>query len=150
MSKSVAVAIVAVSIVFLERLIVGIAAVAAGTTSLLSVVLTAGISVLILAGIIIGHKLAWQWGRILGMLSAVMLSYATVIGLIARSEQQVKFPVIIFGSQAILLFILFFALGTEGSKKYFKLVCPKCNSTNAKAANFFFTKAKCKDCSNQW
>jgi hypothetical protein len=149
MSKSVIVAIIAVAIIFLERVVLGVMAVAAGTSSVLNLVLTGGISGLILVGVIKGHKLAWQWGRILGMVGAVILSFIAIM-LITHSNPQNVAAVVIIGSQAILLYILFFTLGTAGARKYFHLICPVCGSTKAKAADFLFAKAKCKDCDNQW
>ena len=149
MSKSVVIAIAAVSIVFLERIVLGIMGVMAGTYSLLGLVLTAGISALILVGIIKGHRLAWQWGRILGIISAVLLTIITIAA-ITQLNPQNGAAVVIIGSQAILLYVLFFSLGTADAKKYFQLVCSACGSTKAKAANFFFTKVKCGDCNNQW
>lgn len=149
MSKSVIIAIIVVSIFFMERVILGITAIAAGRGSLLAIIISAGISALILVGIIKGNKLAWQWGRILGFLSAVLLSILAV-GAIVNSDISVRTAGVIFGSQAILLYILFFALGTESSRKYFQLVCPKCGSKKIKAGNFFFTKTKCKSCNDKW
>jgi hypothetical protein len=153
MPTSVIIAIAAVSIVFLERVILGLVAVAAGTASLLVVLLSGGLSAIILIGIIKGHRLAWQWGRILGLIGAILLTIITVAtlgGSIAEKRAGMAFAAVILGSQAILLFVLFFMLGTTDSKKHFQLVCPACNLVTTKAANFFFTKAKCKACNNEW
>jgi hypothetical protein len=146
MPKSVIVAIAAVSIVFLERVVLGVVAVAAGTASLLGVVLTGGISVIILVGMIKRHRLAWQWGRILGLIGAILLTSIVISAI----RMGLGTAAIICGSQAILLYIVFFMLGTIGAKEYFRLVCPTCNQVTTKGADFFFSKAKCKACNIEW
>ncbi len=149
MSKSVVIAIAVVSIIFLERIVLGVAAITAGTGSLLGLALTGGISALILVGIIKGHKLAWQWGRILGLVGAIIMSLITVM-IFANPNPENSLFGVISGSQAILLFILFFAIGTTDARIHFRLICPKCGSMKTKAANFFFTKARCKTCNIEW
>jgi hypothetical protein len=151
MSKSMIIAIVAVSTLFIINAVFSVIALVGGTTTSLRVIITGGLLGLILIGIIKGHRLAWQWGRVLGLLSAVLASFIAIALIFAQTPKSGTVVVeIIFGLQAILLYVLFFALGTAGAKAHFRLVCSACGSMKTKAANFSFTKAKCKACKNEW
>ncbi|MHC4482830.1 MAG: hypothetical protein ACYSW4_04710, partial [Planctomycetota bacterium] len=52
-----------------------------GTASVPGILIPLVVAVLILVGIINGHRLAWQWGRVLGLFSAVVLSLVAVAAL---------------------------------------------------------------------
>ena len=102
-------------------------------------------------GIIKGYRLAWQWGRLLGILGAVLFTvfafiYITEIG----QRSYMMFAGIVSIVQAVLLFVMYFALGTTDSREYFKVVCPECGERKVKAGDFLFSKVICRKCSKEW
>ena len=111
------------------------------------------VSILILVGFIKGHKLAWQWGRVLGLLGACLYS-AVFIAIILNSDGLHSENYIFVGSILLFviipLFTIFISLGTLSARKHFQLLCPECDIPTSKAADFLFNKAKCKKCGNVW
>ena len=129
----------------------GALAFALGTAPGISIVVPIVLAVLILAGIIVGHRLAWQWGRLLGLPGGLILSLAA-FGAFSRAVEQPGFLVVgvLLAMQGLPLFPMFFALGTQGARKHFRLICPQCGSRKSRAANFLFTKAICRNCDTSW
>jgi len=147
------VAITALSVMFVLRTGMSIIALIAGTASPMLLVLTTVLSALILIGMCKGHRLAWQWGRILGLLGAILLLMITLTALASMGIRTIgEFVVVTMavGVPAAALFTMFFSIGTHSARRYFGLVCPSCGSMKCKAADFFFTKARCATCGSEW
>ena len=103
---------------------------------------------LILGGIAGGNKLAWQWGRIVGVLAGLLYLLATagivftLIALFSNPEDfqaaaglalsidELKWMMVVAAAfVALLLFTcwyMFFILGTDSARRYFKTKCPSC------------------------
>lgn len=122
---------------------------------------------LVLAGIYGGHRLAYQWGRILGLIAAVIYSLTVIGFLVALSTPEAmnadgmpmnpaalrSSMIAILAVVAVLaaaLWTIFFSLGRPSARRYFRLVCPNCGHKKVRAVDFFFSKAKCKQCSTIW
>ena len=109
------------------------------------------VAVLILVGILKGHRLAWQWGRIFGLIGAVWLTLASIIILLqVPGNPEALLGAIVIGMQGIPLFFVFFALGSAEAKEYFRLICPSCAESKPKGGDFFYNKAICKQCGTTW
>jgi len=150
-NASILVAVVSVAITVLARMAMGALALASGKVPVISVVAPVGLAALILFGIIVGHRLAWQWGWLLGLLGGIILSMIA-FGAFARAVEQPGFLVVgvLLAMQGVPLFPMFFALGTRGVRKHFRLICPQCGSRKPRAGNFLFTKAICRNCDTSW
>ncbi len=161
MPSSVVLAVVALSVILGLEVLLGVMALAltrpapeqmgpiAARTGLIVV-----IGGLILWGLIAGHRLAWQWGRVLGMIGAIVL---LLVGVLAVTAPQADMPPGARYLNAVLslvvsacLFTIAFSLGALSAKKYFNLRCPSCGRFTSSAADFFFNKAKCKRCREVW
>jgi hypothetical protein len=108
-------------------------------------------------GILVGHRLAWQWGRLLGLFAAVI--YTLVIGLsltgsiivergIPDSSRYLVYVILI--ATTLCLYVIYFAMGTTSAREYFRLRCPQCTQFTSTSADFFFNKAKCNGCKTVW
>ena len=150
MNLSILVAAISVGIMVFARLFMGVLAFAGGA-SLVAVLLPIAVAVLILVGIAKGQRLAWQWGRLLGLVGAIVLTLAA-LGTLQRAGERPGYLVagILLMLQGVPLFPMFFALGTRGAREYFRLICPQCGSHGAKAGNFLFTRAICRHCAASW
>jgi hypothetical protein len=110
---------------------------------------------LVLWGLLVGHRLAWQWGRLLGSIAAVIYVLAT-IAVLAGSLEGLNTPAAkaFLGAFGLFvsacLFTIVFSLGTTPAREYFDLRCPKCGKFTSSAADFFFNWAKCKKCGKRW
>lgn len=151
MSRSVWIAAVCGGIMVLSRLSMGVLAMIGGGVSILGVVAPVGIAVLILIGILAGQRLAWQWGRLLGLFGGLVLTFAAV-GTFAKAQGRPE--VLIVGILLLLqgapLFPMFFALGMRGAREHFRLICPGCGHARPKGGNFLFTEAVCRKCAARW
>ena len=113
---------------------------------------------LILWGMVAGHRLAWQWGRILGIIGAVLLLLAGGGALAGAGSPDLhraaQVGMMLVGAVTLFysacLFTIFFSLGTKSAKLHFRLRCPACGKFTNKAADFFFNRAKCKNCGETW
>ena len=107
---------------------------------------------LVIAGFVAGHRLTWQWGRILALLGAAGALVFTIASATAGGSGR---PAVSAGTVAILLIqtvtllVLFFSLGTRTAREHFRLICPACGASTQRAADFLFSRAKC-DCGNVW
>ena len=151
MNASILVAAISVGIMVFARLVMGVLAFLSGRVPVISIVIPIGLAVLILFGIIVGHRLAWQWGRLLGLLGGIILSLAA-FGAFSRAAEQPGFLVVgvLLAMQGLPLFPMFFALGTQEARKHFRLICPQCGNAKPKAANFLFTKTIGRNCDTSW
>jgi len=151
MNASILVAAISVGVMVFARLLMGVLALGTGGASIPGVLLPIVVAVLIFWGIVAGHRLAWQWGRLLGLVGGILLTFAAV-GVFSRADGQAG-PLIVgtlVALQGIPLFPLFFALGTPQARQYFRLVCPQCGSSKPQGGNFLFSKAICKKCKTTW
>ena len=155
MPTSIIVTMTALVVILGLNLVLGIIGLAQDPTSIVRVAVSMGLQLLILWGMIVGHRLAWQWGRILGILAAVLLTIGAVTSFVGTAAAQVPAWVrLLAGSivmlQAVCLYTIFFALGRPSAKQHFNLRCPSCGKFTGAAADFFFNRAKCKTCSTVW
>lgn len=161
MPGSVVVAIVAMSILLALELLLGVLSL---TVAVLDpaqlgkvfgqIIGTIVIGGLILWGLIVGHRLAWQWGRVLAMLGAVLMVLLAVVTLAGGSQEFSPTVRVVMGAVAFVfsacLFTITFSLGTARAKEYFQLRCASCGRFTSAAGDFFFNTAKCKRCGNKW
>jgi hypothetical protein len=109
---------------------------------------SAGIGALIIAGFVNGHRLAWQWGRLIGLVlgTGFLLMSATLA--LRGDNNPLTFSIAaVFSASLILMGVL---LGLPKSRAYFRLVCPDCGSREVKATDFLFNTAKCEKCECRW
>lgn len=107
--------------------------------------------VLVFIGVIKGHRLAWQWTRLLGFLGAVF--FCSIAFLYLEEIGRIPFTffvVLMFAFQGISLFILFFAFGTVGVRKYFNVICPVCGQSKVKSGDPSFSTVICRKCNATW
>lgn len=151
MNLSILIAAVSVGIMVFARMFMGVLAFVAGRVSVAGVLIPVAIALLILVGIAMGARLAWQWGRLLGLLGGTLLTVAAVQVLMqAGGRPYVLVAGILLGLQGLPLFPMFFALGTREARAHFRLICPKCGQSKPKGGNFLFTRAVCKKCQTAW
>ncbi len=151
MKTSILVAAVSVGIMVFARLFMGVLAFLSGSVSIFAVVFPVAIAVLILAGILKGQRLAWQWGRLLGLFGAIILTFAAFSAFMQVQEEPGYVVVgVLLALQGLPLFPMFFALGTRGAKEHFRVICPECGSTKPKGGDLLFTKAVCRKCKATW
>ena len=107
--------------------------------------------VLGLVGIATGYRLAWQWARMLGLLGAVLFLLFTFV-LIPQIgiKPLALFACIVSAVQALLLFVMYFALGTIGAREHFNVLCSDCGKTKVKGGDFLFSKVICCKCNKEW
>jgi hypothetical protein len=151
MNASILVAVVSVGIMVVVRLLVGGLALVGGGASIPATLIPVILALLILVGIVTRHRLAWQWGRLLGLMGAILITL-TAVGVFYRAGGRTE-PLIVgtlVALQGLPLYFLFFALGTRGAREYFRLICPQCGVSKPKGGNFLFTKVICKKCKATW
>lgn len=101
------------------------------------------LGVLLLVGIVRGHRLAWQWGRIIGMVGMVG---SVLVGTLAATGAV---SVLLF-FQALAMLGLFLTISTPDARGYFRLICPDCGATPPNGGDFFFNVAECRKCGTKW
>jgi len=108
------------------------------------------VSILILIGMVRGHALAWQWGRLTPFVAAIAGGLVLVMRLTDTSNaislgMLVMLCFLVAGSGALTILLSF-----KSSKRYFGLSCPHCGSLRSKADNFFYSAYRCRDCGSTW
>jgi hypothetical protein len=151
MHTSILVAAISVGIMVFARLFMGVLILLGGGGSILAVAVPIVVALLILYGIVMGHRLAWQWGRLLGLFGGVLLTLGA-LGVLARSAEGSGYLIagVLLLLQGLPLFPMFFALGRPGAREHFRLTCPQCGYARPKGGNFLFTKAICRKCAASW
>ena len=151
MSGSVLVAAVAIGLMVFARMFMGVLGLLAGRVSLAAVVLPVAVALLILYGIVMGQRLAWQWGRLLGLLGGIILTLAAV-GAFTKAHGEPGPWIVgsLLALQGLPLSPMFFALGTKSAREHFRLTCPQCGAGKPKGGNFLFTQAVCRKCDTRW
>ncbi len=155
MPTSVIVAVSALGAMLALETVILLLGLLANPQNLLSVAGAMAAGALIVWGMVVGHRLAWQWGRVLGIIAAVGYSIVGVLAFAApppkdQPEWAIRVTGVIFLFVATCLYIIFFALGQRSAKQFFNLQCPTCGTLTSKAADFFFNTAKCSKCGNTW
>jgi hypothetical protein len=160
--SSVVVALTAMSILLCLEVALGVllVAVSAGRDpaelgkNLGRLVGTGVIGGLILWGLVAGHRLAWQWGRILAALAAVLGAIAMILIVInVVKEPGSAHELIVAGIVFVMtacLFAIVISLGTDAARQHFGLRCPSCKRFTSAAGDFWFNTAKCKRCNRVW
>jgi len=98
----------------------------------------------VLYGLVTAHRLAWQWGRLLGGLSAIG---AALFALVIASESVTTSIFLWLAALALVTFVVL--LSMPASKRFFRLYCPRCGSYSSKSADFFFSESQCS-CGANW
>jgi hypothetical protein len=119
-----------------------------GLDGLPSTLFTVAVGWAILSGYWNGHRLAWQWGRLLTLFYAVVLAGVIVPKVVAAGTLSPNLvqPVV----ASLVLIAVGLSLGSRAARTYFSLYCPNCGSGKVKAADFEFHEAKCKQCGRIW
>jgi len=114
-----------------------------------STIISAIVGGLIIVGFFQANRLAWQWGRLIGLLYGVFLAVIFVLALIDGKAGEL--PVLVATAfPAVLLIGMGLLLGTRSACAYFRLVCPECRSSEVRGVDFFFRRAKCRMCGRLW
>lgn len=109
---------------------------------------------LILWGFIAGHRLAWQWGVVLGTMFAIIWALVAVVGI--SNANQGGNPSAVYLSSGLVMLMsmclltITFSLFTSSARDYFCMRCPTCHRFSATAGDFFFSTVKCKRCRETW
>ena len=74
MKTPIIIAVVSVSFMFIVKVIAAATTFMAGQATIIKTLLPVIISLLILIGIVKGYRLAWQWGRIIGLIWAIIMA----------------------------------------------------------------------------
>lgn len=131
-------------------LIIGLAAVQQGELSLYRVSAEIVVALLIMMGTVKSNRLAWQAGRLLGMIGAVFFGFLTVrllifpqfnLGLGDRPVELTALAV-----QTVCLAAIPVAFATHAARSHFELVCPMCGESSATTGDLFFSSVHCKSC----
>ncbi len=151
MNTSILIAAISVSVMVFARLLMGGLALLGGGVSIPGVLAPIVVAVLILIGIVTGQRLAWQWGRLLGLVGGTLLTIAALrIFAQAAGRPEMLLVGSLVALQGTPLFPMFFALGTQEARRHFRLICPQCSQSSPKGGNFLFTKVVCKKCNTTW
>ncbi len=78
MNTSILIAAISVGVMVFARLLMGALVLLGGGASVPTVLLPIVVALLILVGIVKGHRLAWQWGRLLGLLGGILLTITAI------------------------------------------------------------------------
>ena len=104
---------------------------------------------LIIGGFLAGHRLAWQWGRLIGLLYGIFL--AVIFAMAINAGKAGQFNVLIATAvPSVLLITMGVLLGRRSACAYFRLICPDCRASEVKGDDFLFKRAKCKLCGRVW
>jgi hypothetical protein len=119
-----------------------------GLDDLPSTLFTLAVGWAIISGYWNGHRLAWQWGRLLTLISVFVLAGVIVPKVVAAGTLTPDLiqPVV----ASLVVIVAGLLLGGKAARTYFRLYCPNCGSGKVKAADFEFHQAKCKQCGRIW
>jgi hypothetical protein len=108
------------------------------------------VAALLLGGILHGARLAWMWGRALGLFMAVVPLAALGLGWWrGLTVHWWEVAVVVLGLSAPLL-AASIALGRPTALRFFDLVCPACGAVARNGQDFFFRRAACRKCGHMW
>jgi hypothetical protein len=145
---SVIVAVAATSVTVLLGLVMDLINLGKGGSSIEHLGTSTVIGGLILFGMVKGHRLAWQWGRIVGVLYVIFLGIG-MMGIVASLPKMGDAGLVALALTGVLglcMLTTVIALSLPSAFAHFRLVCPQCAQRTTKAADFLFQKAKCSRC----
>ena len=109
------------------------------------------IIIFVFLGIIKGECGSWLMGRILGLISAIVLTIIALICLVFIGNQPYMLPtIILIGFQVIFLFVMYYSLGTVEARKYCNVLCSKCGKNKIETIDLVFSKEICRKCGKEW
>ena len=94
---------------------------------------------LLALGIVRGHRLAWQWARIISLIGSIS-------GLFALAMFGSGFAALMIALLWVPAIGIFMSLGTADALEHFHLICTSCGKKNPKAGDFLFKTARCRGC----
>jgi hypothetical protein len=115
-----------------------------------TVMYSAPIAALIIIGVLRGHALAHQWGTIMPILALIGVLVGGLEGALALSGGARVVALAFVAACAGFLLLIPLSFSLKASRRFFGLECPKCQSLNVKAADFFYTKRRCRACETTW
>jgi hypothetical protein len=155
MATSISVALVALFLYLVVNLIIGGAAVLQGSMGMYMVAAQSILAVLLLLGTIRGNRLAWQGGRLAGLVGFIYYAYLTG-RLFLRPEHTLGLgdrlvELSALGVQAVCLLVVFLAFTTQQAYSHFELICPRCGeSSGTTNGDMFFVTVRCKHCNSRY
>lgn len=105
----------------------------------------AGLS--IMGGLYYGNRLAWQIGRLLVLVEGIHLLIKMVVKLQANAPVVLLLFIPFF---VVPHFLVFFLLGADSAREYFRLKCPQCDDLAVRAADFRYRRVRCRSCQHEW
>ena len=102
------------------------------------------ITVVIVGALVNKSRLAWQWGRVVGTLSAIWSLF--ILYFLVSGNDATTLQIVSLSLSAALGLAMAFALEGTAARNYFGLICPQCASDKMQAADFWFQTAKCRKC----
>ncbi|MGE3803319.1 MAG: hypothetical protein AB7K24_01455 [Gemmataceae bacterium] len=151
MPTPISLALVAMFLYLVLNLIIGGAAVLQGSMSMYMVGAESILALLIIFGTMKGNRLAWQGGRLGGLVGFIYYGYKTAL-LYVRPENNLGLgdrmvELMALGIQAVCLLVVYGAFATHPAKSHFELICPQCSeSSGTTNGDLFFTTVRCKNC----
>lgn len=141
---SVRVSLVALAVYVLAVWVIQVAWHGAAVTRLLPSLILPG---LIAYGIVRRHRLAWQWGRLVGLGVALLQVFLSVLTIARFGAPAKALPLL--GLSAPLLAIGV-ALGRPSAREWFGMACPVCGAQRSRPVDLFYNRARCKACQYVW
>jgi len=101
------------------------------------------VGILILWGLVTRKRLAWQWGRVIGLVAGIL----STIGAIASISQMViansgntahVLATITLSIHSVCLVVITSMLGRNSAKEFFGLICPVLRSIQRYSCGFLF------------
>jgi len=103
---------------------------------------------LLLAGLLRAWRLAWLWGRFLGLFLAALLALSTYAAW--RDGAAPALLAIPMLGLAVPLLVASLALGRASAPAWFGLTCPSCGAAGGSPADLRFRRARCRRCGSTW
>ena len=129
---------------------------------------SSAVGLLLMTGIYYRNRLALQWARVsgcVGGLVSIAMTYLA-IGVCAVASEKVAMPApfaghsfamplmvattVLMAISCGLMWTLFTSLGFYSARVWFRLICPGCRYDRGDAADFLFSRVRCKNCSREW
>jgi hypothetical protein len=108
-----------------------------------------GAAALLLTGLLRGWRLAWLWGRFLGLFLALLVALPAWSAWRGGGVPAALLAVPLLGLAAPLL-VMSLALLRPSTPAWFGLVCPACGGVGATPADLRFHLARCRRCRAVW
>lgn len=99
----------------------------------------------LVTGLVRRSRLAWLWGRYLGL----FMSAAIVAGVVIERRRIPGVGIAaLLAALGLPLLAASIALARPSALQWFGLVCPSCGDAASRNADFLFRKARCRGCGN--